>query len=149
MFILLPVLPLAAAIDRLYSLKVGTTPVEEGAPHERPHKPLLLLAVFDLIDEGLATPDHVPWCQELRDRFTARFNLVRKHNDQNNPNLPFRYLARDGFWQAWISDGTIQLTLHTPPLVQDIGRIFARFTDGFQYLVAIPENRRLMREALV
>src|SRR6476620_11850592 len=106
MFILLPVLPLAAAIDRLYSLKVGTTPVEEGAPHERPHKPLLLLAVFDLIDEGLATPDHIPWCQALRDRFTARFNLVRKHNDQNNPNLPFRYLAGDGFWQAFESNGS-------------------------------------------
>jgi len=74
------------AIERLYELNVGTTPVEEGAPHERPHKPLLLLAAFDLIDAGLAAPDRIPWCQELRDRFTVRFLLVRKHNDQNNPD---------------------------------------------------------------
>ena len=52
---------ISQAIERLYDLNVGTTPVEDGVPHEKPHKPLLLLAVFDLIDEGLATPDIVPW----------------------------------------------------------------------------------------
>ena len=138
---------ISQAIERLYDLNVGTTPVEDGAPHEKPHKPLLLLAVFDLIDEGLATPEHIPWCQELRDRFTARFLLAKKHNDQNNPNLPFRYLASDGFWLPYEAN-------QTPPLrrdiqVSDFGKVFARFTAGFEYLVAIPENRRLMREALI
>jgi putative restriction endonuclease len=138
---------LAAAIERLYDLNVGTTPLEEGAPHEKPHKPLLLLAAFDLIDEGLATPEHIPWCQELRDRFTARFLLVKKHNDQNNPDLPFRYLAGDGFWQALEGDCTTPIRRQI--LVSDTGQVFARFTDGFQYLLAIPANRQLMREALI
>ncbi len=88
-----PVHSLGRAIERLYDLSVGTTPVEEGPPHERPaplrslgevgHKPLLLLAVFDLLDEGLAAPDHVPWCQELRDRFgpmDADRNLQARKN---------------------------------------------------------------------
>lgn len=35
---------LSEAIFRLYDLNPGTTPVEQGFPHERPHKPLLLLA---------------------------------------------------------------------------------------------------------
>jgi putative restriction endonuclease len=138
---------LAAAIERLYELNVGTTPLAEGAPHEKPHKPLLLLAAFDLIDEGLATPERIPWCQELRDRFTARFLLVRKHNDQNNPDLPFRHLAGDGFWQAFEGDGSTPIRREIR--VADIGQVFARFTDGFQYLVAIPANRQLMREALI
>ena len=138
---------LAAAIERLYDLRVGTTPVEEGTPHEKPHKPLLLLAVFDLIDEGVATPERIPWCQQLRDRFTSRFLLVRKHNDQNNPDLPFRYLASDGFWQAFEGNGTTPINREIR--VADIGQVFARFTDGFQYLVAIPVNRQLMREALI
>ena len=47
----IPVL-LAAAIERLYDLNVGITPLEEGAPHQKPHKPLLLLAAFDLITES-------------------------------------------------------------------------------------------------
>jgi putative restriction endonuclease len=138
---------LSAAIERLYDLNVGITPLEEGAPHERPHKPLLLMAAFDLIDEGLATPDRIPWCQEIRDRFTARFLLVKKHNDQNNPDLPFRYLVGDGFWQAFEADG--KTTTRREIRVSDIGQVFARFTDGFQYLVAIPANRQLMREALI
>ena len=33
----------AAAIERLYDSRVGTTPGEEGSPNEKPHKPLLLL----------------------------------------------------------------------------------------------------------
>jgi len=137
----------AAAIERLYDLKVGTTPVEEGSPHERPHKPLMLMAALDLIDEGLATPERIPWCQELRDRFTARFLLVRKHNDQNNPDLPFRYLAGDGIWQAFEGDGST--VINREIRVADIGQVFARFTDGFEFLTAIPANRQIMREALI
>lgn len=91
-------------IEILYNLHPGTTPVEEGSPHERPHKPLLLLAALDLIDEGLAAPDRIPWCQPLRDRFSARFLLVRKHNDRNTPENPFFYLQTQGFWQAWIEE---------------------------------------------
>jgi putative restriction endonuclease len=135
------------AIERLYDLNVGITPLEEGAPHEKPHKPLLLLAAFDLIDEGKASPERIPWCQELRDRFTARFLLVKKHNDQNNPDLPFRYLAGDGFWQAFEMDGATPIRREIR--VSDIGQVFARFTNGFQHLVAIPVNRQLMREALI
>lgn len=138
---------LSQAIERLYDLNVGTTPLAEGAPHERPHKPLLLLAVFDLLDVGLATPDGVPWSQELRDRFKERFEIVRKHNDQCNPDLPFRYLAGDGFWQAVEADGATPL--RRSPLVADSGKVFARFIDGFEILAAIPESRLRMREALV
>lgn len=140
---------LAQAIERLYDLHVGVTPLEEGAPHERPHKPLLLLAVFDLIDEGLATPDRIPWCQELRDRFTARFNVVRKHNDQNTPDNPFLYLRKDGFWAAWNEAANGEQPLGATPLVGNMGQVFARLTDGFDILAAIPGNRELMREAVV
>lgn len=139
---------LPEAISRLYALRVDTTTRDgDGAPHEKPHKPLLLLAAFDLIDTGLATPDHIPWCQELRDRFTARFQIVRKLNDQNNPDLPFRYLAGDGFWQPIEADGTTAVRRELR--VADLGKVFARFTDGFDVLAAVPLARREMRDALV
>ena len=129
---------LDSAIERLYDLNVGIIGVGEER-HERPHKPLLLLAAFDLIDEGKATPERIPWCQELRDRFTARFLLVRKHDDQNNPELPFRYLASDGFWIPLETDGSS--IVRRDLRVADLNQAFARFTDGFQFLVAIPANR--------
>lgn len=139
---------LDTAIERLYDLNVGVVGVG-GERHERPHKPLLLLAVFDLIDEGIATPDRIPWCRELRDRFTARFEIVRKHDDQNSPENPFFYLRKDGFWQATRHGSHGIESLQSQPLVGDMGQVFARFTDGFEFLVAIPENRRKMRQALV
>lgn len=135
-----------AAIERLYDLNVGVVGVG-GKRHERPHKPLLLLAVLDLIDTGLATPDSIPWCGELRDRFTARFETVRTHDDQNSPDLPFRYLAGDGFWQAFEGDGLTPIRREIR--VSDIGQVFARLTDGFQYLVAIPANRQIKRDAII
>ena len=137
------------AIERLYDLRPGTTPVEEGSPHERPHKPLLLLAALDLIDEGRATPARIPWCQDLRDRFSARFLQVRKHNDQNTPENPFFYLQTQGFWQAWIEQENRQLPLQTTPLVNQMGRVFARFTDGFEHLTSISATRQILREALL
>lgn len=139
---------LSEAISRLYSLRVGTTTRDgDGTPHEKPHKPLLLLAAFDLIDEGLATPDRIPWSQELRDRFTARFNVVKKLNDQNNPDLPFRYLTGDGIWLPLEADGVMPIRREIR--ASDLGNVFARFINGFDLLVALPENRREMREALV
>ncbi len=144
---LIPVLH-AAAIERLYDLNVGIIGVS-GERHERPHKPLLLLATFDLIDEGLATPERIPWCQELRDRFTSRFNLVRKHDDKNTPDNPFHFLQSEGFWQAWKEQNGKSRPVDAPPLARDFGQVFARFTDGFQYLVALSANRQLMREALI
>ena len=136
------------AIERLYNLKVDTTTRDgDGSPHEKPHKPLLLLAAFDLIDEGLATPENIPWCQALRDRFSARFMLVRKLNDQNSPDLPFRYLASDGIWLPLEADG--MNVVRREIRVSDIGKVFARFTEGFEYLAAIPATRNLLRQALI
>ncbi|TVP77636.1 MAG: hypothetical protein EA353_09970 [Puniceicoccaceae bacterium] len=140
---------IAAAIDRLYDLHPGVTPVEEGSPHERPHKPLLLLAALDLIDEGKATPDRIPWCQDLRDRFSDRFLLVKKHNDQNTPENPFFRLQTQGFWQAWIEEEKHRLPLQATPLVNQIGRVFAKFTDGFELAVRTPNDRQHLREALL
>lgn len=137
------------AIERLYNLRLGTTPLEEGSPHERPHKPLLILAALDLINEGLASAERIPWCQELRDRFSARFVCVRKHNDQNTPENPFLYLQSEGFWQSWIEENGTRLPLQSTPLVNQIGKVFARFKDGFEHLIAQPATRQLFREALI
>jgi putative restriction endonuclease len=144
-----------AAIERLYDLNPGTTvgTTRRGGPssppHERPHKSLLLLAALDLIDDGLASPDRIPWCQPLRDRFSARFLQVRKHNDQNTPENPFFYLQTQGFWRAWIERENHRLPLQTTPLVNQMGTVFARFTDGFEQPAAIPATRQLLREALI
>jgi putative restriction endonuclease len=110
---------------------------------------LLLLAVLDLIDEGKASPARIPWCQELRDRFSARFLRVRKHNDQNTPENPFFYLQTQGFWQAWIEEAGRTLPLQTTPLVNQMGKTFARFEGGMALILQLPSHRQSLREALI
>jgi putative restriction endonuclease len=143
------VLSLTKAIENLYTLNVGVTSAGDGTRHERPHKPLLLLAVLDLLDEGLATPHRIPWCDELRKRFTRRFEMVRRHNDKDTPENPFRRLQNEDFWSAWKNEAAGRQPLKHTPLVKEVGYVFAAFTNGFDILVALPENRMLMREALV
>lgn len=140
---------LDAAIERLYDLNVGVTPTDEGSPHEKPHKPLLLLAVIDLIDEGKATASRVPWCQELRDRFSTRFLEVKKHNDHNTPENPFYYLQTQGFWRAWVEENGTRIPLQKTPLVNQIGKVYACFTDGLENIMTDFESRQQMREALI
>ena len=41
---------------------------------EKPHGDIHAVAVaLDFIDQGLAAPVRIPWCQELRNLFSARF----------------------------------------------------------------------------
>lgn len=143
-----PSVTLDEAIARLYDLNVGVIGVG-SARHERPHKPLLLLAALDLIDEGKASPDRIPWCQDLRDRFTARFLSAQRQNDQNTPDNPFFYLQTDNFWRAWVEDGNERRPMETNPLVSQMGSVFARFTGGLELLAAQPATRQLLREALI
>ncbi len=136
------------AIEILYGLNVGIVGIG-GERHERPHKPLLLIAALDLIDHSQATPTRIPWNQDLRTRFSELFELVRNHNDSDTPENPFFYLKSDGFWKAWIEEEKTVIPLQTTPLINQSGKVFASFTDGFEALLTIPENRLLIRSALV
>ena len=66
------------AIALIYDLKR-----DRSSGHEKPHKPILLLAVLDLIESGAICDNKIVPSQELREAFTAYFNVVRQGNDQN------------------------------------------------------------------
>lgn len=77
--------------EELFNLHVGR--VGSGAERrERPHKPLLLVTILDLIATGKARPDRVPWSPELRARFQEYFAIVRAQDDACSPELPFFFL---------------------------------------------------------
>jgi putative restriction endonuclease len=140
----------AAAIEALYRLNTGVIGVDESR-HERPHKPALLLAVFDALASGKARPDHVPWSQWLRDRFGVLFELVKSRNDECSPENPFFYLRSDGFWQPVTVTAKGEVPLSATPVARDLdtGRVFARFVEGWDALVADPVRRMAFRDAIV
>lgn len=138
------------AIESLYDLNVGV--IGTGAMrHERPHKPLLLLAAMDLIACGNATPERIPWKQNLRSRFSAYFDVVRRVNDQNTPENPFFHLKNEGFWQPFeIQSGNEYPLGNTPTISQaNQGNVFARIHGGLERFLREPECRMTLRRALL
>lgn len=135
------------AVQSLYELNVGV--VGTGSDrHERPHKPVLILAALDLIAGGRATPDRVLWNQLLRDRFTAYFEVVQTDGDKNAPDLPFYHLQTDGVWEAFLADAEPH-RLERTPLVSEFGRVWARFAGGLARFIVTPADRMYLRQALI
>lgn len=138
------------AVEKLYGLSVGA--IGRGINrHERPHKPTLLLSALDLIAIGAARPDRIPWSQELRGRFAAYFEVVRRNDDQTTPENPFYYLKGDGFWEPIENNNGVERPLaRTPTVAQSReGNIFARLIGGMEGFFATSEQRTKLREALI
>ena len=140
----------SAAIETLYRLNTGVIGTEAGR-HERPHKPVLLLAVFDALASGKSQPNRVEWSAWLRERFRIYFELVRSHDDSCTPEFPFFHLKGDGFWLPFSVETSGESPLAAPPKVRDVdtGRVFARFIDGWDVLVANLVYRAGFRDALI
>lgn len=80
-------------IDRLYRLRR-----DSPGGYERPHKPILLLAVIDGIASGTITDNRIVLTDELIDRFKRYFTRVAKHNDRPTIQNPFYYMSGERFW---------------------------------------------------
>jgi putative restriction endonuclease len=66
--------------------------------HRAPHKPLLLLAVMDLIAEGTVSANLIEVTPELGELFTLYWSRVMPPDQRSNLALPFFHLKSDGFW---------------------------------------------------
>lgn len=137
------------AIEALYDLHVGVMPGPER--HERPHKPILLLAVLDLMAQGKATPDRIPWSAELRSRFRLYFDRVHKHNDQCTPENPFLYLRQEKWWQPLRLSARGEHPIESTPTAADAlaGTVSARITPPLSSWLIRPEHRLRLRDAII
>ena len=141
---------ISEAIEALYHLNVGV--IGSGSErHERPHKPILLLAMMDLIAQGKATPDRVPWSQDLRARFSLYFELVRGLNDQCTPENPFFYLRQEKWWFPSRQDATGTVPLETTPTAgqANANLVFARIAAPIAHWLITASDRLCLREAIV
>ncbi len=141
---------LEEAVEALYRLNVNV--VGQGPlRHEKPHKPCLILAVLDLLATGRMTPDRIPWSQALRDRFKMYFDVVRKRQDQCNPELPFWHLKSERWWQPVRISGSGTHPLTVAPSATDArnNTVYATLSGGMQHFVSTPMDRMLLRDSLV
>ena len=70
-----------------------------------PHKPLLLLSVLELAEQGLLRRE-LPLTPELAFRFYSYWKVVAHRRTQKpDVRLPFFHLKTDGFWSVFDGDG--------------------------------------------
>ncbi len=71
-------------LERLYSLRR-----DKRGSHERPHKPVLLLSILDLLDRAAITENRIPLSDELARSFRRHFDVVRDRDDQPTIQYPY------------------------------------------------------------
>ncbi len=137
-------------LDRLYNLRR-----DKSGSHERPHKPVLLLSIIDLLDRGVITRNEVPLSPELVTTFKRYFAVVKKQDDQPTIQNPFFHLCGDKFWQLVPVPGEAPIyregATSGASSVAELRRRVAhgKFDDGIWPLLSEPVARHQLREALV
>jgi len=86
--------------------KLARLKVYRAKGGKAPHKPLLLLVLVELAEQGLLAPAVLPLTPELAFRFCTFWNIVAHRRTQRpDVRLPFHHLESDGFWSALQEDG--------------------------------------------
>jgi len=88
-------------LDRLCTLNAAKTAARGVAPH----KPLLLLCVMDMVEEGALLSPWLAYSPELFFRFQCYWEIVYDRQ-RNRPDmrLPFHHLGSDRIWTCYEDD---------------------------------------------
>jgi putative restriction endonuclease len=73
--------------------------------YRAPHKPVLLLAVMDLIAEETVSANLIEITPDLGELFTIYWSRVMPPDQRGNLALPFFHLKNDGFWHLMPQPG--------------------------------------------
>jgi putative restriction endonuclease len=121
--------------------------------HRAPHKPLLLLAVFDLFEQGSIHANLIELTPELGELFTLYWHKVRPPSQRGILAYPFYYLKNDGFWQLQPRPGQeAALDAYRPNagLAKLQALTFGAALDGELYaLLGNAETRQRLRVTLI
>lgn len=107
-----------------------------------PHKPLLLLVVLEMIENGYLQGPLLKLTPELAFRFSQFGTIVAHRRTQRmDIRLPFYHLSSDGVWAAFTKDGTESLD---PKATQ-----FVKINEEFYSLSRSAEFRSIARAVLI
>jgi putative restriction endonuclease len=136
-----------------YSIALTRLHVNHSAGHISPHKPVMLLAVLSLADNGGMTENRIEYGTELLELFREYFIIVASSNDRCTPLLPFFHLRSDRFWHHVPHAGQEQACrLMSGPgsAVQMTSVIeYARLDDELFLLLVDRTTREVLRQAII
>jgi putative restriction endonuclease len=123
-------------LERLSALKY------DQARGIAPHKPLLLLVVCDLVEQGKLDGEMLHRTGDLAFRFSSYWRIVAdRRRTKPDVRLPFFHLRRDGFWKPLEADGRA---------AEDRTRaVIAQLDVSFLLCLENSEFRQLARRTLI
>jgi len=123
-------------LEKLSDLK------RDKARGEAPHKPLLLLVLFDLIEDGKLTGGLLSRDGNLAFRFSSYWTIVAdRRPSRPEVRLPSFHMKSDGFWVPLDSEGK--------PAPSREHAVLAQLDVTFLLCANDPEFRRLARWTLI
>ncbi|MBI4328136.1 MAG: HNH endonuclease [Chloroflexi bacterium] len=137
-------------LERLYNLRR-----DKSGGHERPHKPILLLSIIELLDRAAIRENTVTLSEELLETFKRNFAAVRKHDDQPTIQNPFFHLCGDKFWHLVPLSGEAEIyregSTSGAPSVAELRRrvAYGQFDAELWTLLSEPIARHQLREAMM
>ena len=97
-----------AVAQEFWLAKLASLRVDRARGDPAPHKPLLLLIVLELAEQGLLPDDVLVLSPELAFRFFTSWHIVaHRRNQRPDIRLPFHHLQTDGFWTAHGESGEL------------------------------------------
>lgn len=122
--------------------KLAKLKVDKARADPAPHKPLLVLVVFELAEQGLLPSDVLPLTPELAFRFCNYWTVVAQRRSQK-PDIryPFYHLSSDGVWSVLDEDGK-------PTKHRSLSR-YAVMPSDFVAFANDPQSRDLARRILI
>lgn len=118
-----------------------------------PHKPLLLLAVIDLITQGIIKTNFIEFTPDLGELFSIYWSRVMPPDQRSNIVLPFYHLSSDKFWQHVPKPGMEAVLAATRQIrgVTQLNEIVlgVKLDEELYALLCQEESRNLLRAVLI
>ena len=116
-----------------------------------PHKPVLLLGIIELIEQGQIRENKVSPSPDLFESFMKYWSIVTDRKP--NLALPFFHLKRDGFWHLH-ANAEYETALNVVTQIKTVSRLreiisHAGFDDDLFVLFTNPSDREVLRATLI
>ncbi len=121
--------------------------------HRAPHKPILLLSVIDLIEEGTINKNFIELTPEVGETFTLYWSTVMPPDKKGKIVYPFFHLRKEGFWHLLPQPGQ-KAILNNVREVSSIYRLMemtagATLDEDLFILLTNKEERNILRTVLI
>lgn len=116
-----------------------------------PNKPVLLLALIELIEQGQISENIIPPSPSLFEIFMKYWSIVTDRRP--NLALPFFHLKSEGFWHHHPNAG-YETALRVTTQIKTVSRLreivaYASFDDELFLLLTNPHDREVIRQTLI